>query len=194
MLDAYIAAIHAAHQPGASAQAKLDVAVAIGGDLVDGARVRAQANLARAADVLAHASEVIGHGGAQTLLVTVSNLLRNLGQHLDAGGDFRGAFMGKVATVPAIPLAEAISALIQAQGELELSHKLAQAVPATPLVGDLLELALGADAEGADWPNVALQLATRVACAGNLDGAHAVLRYAEMTLGYAGRKQREVER
>lgn len=189
------ASIHASHQPGSSAQSKLDVAAAIGVSLGDSTTAQASANLGFASSVLQGAASVLIDVTAQGIFGDTASMMLEAQAKIGAGEDpvaVLGAGLGL--TVPSVGMTAGIDALINAQGQLELQGT-ADLQAAVPLLGGMLDLAISANENGiTDWGvGVALPFASGVAFNGALSGDSAGLRNAQMVLGYSGRWQHQQE-
>ncbi|MGM8838392.1 hypothetical protein [Thermus sp. 93170] len=182
----FSADIHRAHQAGATAQVKLDVAALVRGELSRAVSIQAQAHLSLGARLLVEAAEGVSSPGAKDLLRATASFLAQARVDIASGRPPHLVLAGQVGGSFSFPgTAQARDLAMRAVAELSASGK---AKGVLPLVGRIASLSLEASASGVDFrAGVALPLAREVALRGGAKlGKN---RQLELTLGFAGRLQ-----
>lgn len=185
-------AIHASHAPGSTARAKADALASVTASIDADERARATANLSVAASLLATAAGIVNDPTAGTVLTGTATFLASVNAQIGSGSTPAGV-LGRgegVTPLPSFDVGVALTALLNAEGELELNGG-GSARASLPFVDGLVNLALEANENGLDWGlGVALPFASGVTFDGAVTGDLAGARAAQMTLGWA--YQREV--
>lgn len=182
--------IHASHQPGSDPRLKLRAAASAHAALTAQEHATASRGLARGAAALVTLSAAVSATAGKDLLTGTSSFLGSVRAAIASGHaptDVLGRATG--ITLPAISVSAAVTALLNAEGDVALSPDLA-ARAHMPILGGLLNLALRADENGMDWGvGVALPFASDMALAGSVTGDTAGAREAWLTLAWAYQRQ-----